>query len=335
MATRKFLVDIDLNNNQLLNASLQNLASHPSTSGKTAGWVYWNTTAKTSYIYTGLANPNEWLDLSQVYTHPTFSVLGSAGNNSSLVVLESITVNSEGHVTDFKTKDITTGIRSTIINDAATNTTQTWSSSYIQSKIDAINASIVGGMINKGGYDAVTDTPSLDDGTPIAGIKNGWTYTVTTAATDNSTLFFSSPVSVGDMLIANQDNPTTSAHWTVVNKNIPDILPATESVQGIAEIATTTEAQAGTDDARIITPLKLKQTIDNITAKYAQDIGDGAATSYTVTHNLNTTDIVVQVFEKSTNTQVETQVVTATVNTVVISFNVAPALNSHRVVVKK
>lgn len=334
MATRKFLVDIDLNNNQLLNTSLQNLAAHPATAGKLPGWIYWNTAAKTSYVYTGLVSPNEWLDLGQIYAHPTFSVPGSAGNNNSLVVLESITVNSEGHVTDFKTKDISTGVRTLIINDSVTNATQTWSSTFIQAKLDAINASIVGGMINKGGYDAINNSPNLDV-TPIAGIKNGWTYTVTAAATDNSTLFFSSPVAVGDMIIANQDNPTIEAHWTVVNKNIPDILPATETTAGIAEIATTAETTAGVSDSTIITPLKLEQRLASRVGGYAQDIGDGTTASYTVTHNLNTKDIVVKVYEKATDMAVETQVVPATVNTVVISFNVAPALNTYRVVVKK
>lgn len=42
--------------------------------------------------------------------------------------------------------------------------------------------------------------------------------------------------------------------------------PATETWKGIAEIATSAEAEAGTDDERIITPLKLKQRLDAILA---------------------------------------------------------------------
>lgn len=38
---------------------------------------------------------------------------------------------------------------------------------------------------------------------------------------------------------------------------------ATETVEGIAEIATQAETDAGTDDTRIVTPLKLKTVIDN------------------------------------------------------------------------
>jgi hypothetical protein len=44
---------------------------------------------------------------------------------------------------------------------------------------------------------------------------------------------------------------------------VPVIVNATETVAGIAEIATTAEVTTGTDDTRIITPLKLKQVTDN------------------------------------------------------------------------
>lgn len=44
---------------------------------------------------------------------------------------------------------------------------------------------------------------------------------------------------------------------------VPTIPNATETVAGIAEIATTAEVTTGTDDTRIITPLKLKQVTNN------------------------------------------------------------------------
>ena len=44
---------------------------------------------------------------------------------------------------------------------------------------------------------------------------------------------------------------------------VPSIPNATETVAGIAEISTTAEVTTGTDDARIVTPLKLKQVTDN------------------------------------------------------------------------
>lgn len=44
---------------------------------------------------------------------------------------------------------------------------------------------------------------------------------------------------------------------------VPSIPNATETVAGIAEIATTAEVATGADDTRIVTPLKLKQVTDN------------------------------------------------------------------------
>jgi len=336
MPNKKFLVDINLNNNQLLNASLQNLATAPATAGKTPGWVYWNTTDKTTYIYTGLSAPNEWLNLGFLYSHPTFSSPVAAGDNNSLVVLESIIVNSEGHVTEFKTKNISSGVISTIINDAATASTQTWSSTYIQSKLDAINSAIAGGLVNKGGYDAIANAPNLDV-TPIAGIKNGWAYTVTNAATDNTTLFFTKSVSIGDMLIANQDNPTLEAHWTIVNKNIPDILAATETIQGIAYIATQAESDAGVDDTKIITAKKLKATLDSRVGGYSAIFGDGIATSFSIAHALNTSDLLVQVKIAATGELVECylSIDPVTPFDVTVSVNTPPTTNSMKIVIKK
>ena len=44
--------------------------------------------------------------------------------------------------------------------------------------------------------------------------------------------------------------------------DIPTVANATETVAGIAEIATTSEVTTGTDDTRIVTPLKLKEVTD-------------------------------------------------------------------------
>lgn len=107
---------------------------------------------------------------------------------------------------------------------------------------------------------------------------------------------------------------------------------ASETVAGIAELATQAETDAGTDDARIVTPLKLA-TWSGKPKRYATSIGDGAATQYTVTHNLNTLDCIVQVFLNSTGASVLVDQLRTGVNAVRIDFAVAPALNAYRVVV--
>jgi hypothetical protein len=71
-----------------------------------------------------------------------------------------------------------------------------------------------------------------------------------------------------------------------------------------------------------------------VVRKFAQAIGDGSATSYTVTHNLNNQDVITQVREVATNNVVEVDIQNNGVNTVVIAFASAPASNAYRVVVQ-
>ena len=108
---------------------------------------------------------------------------------------------------------------------------------------------------------------------------------------------------------------------------------ASETTAGIAELATQAEVDAGTDDARIITPLKLATWSGRI-RKYAASFGDGSATSYVITHNFNTRDVTVVVFPNSgTYDNVEVDVGRTSVNEVTLVFATAPASNAYRVVV--
>ena len=68
--------------------------------------------------------------------------------------------------------------------------------------------------------------------------------------------------------------------------------------------------------------------------KHSESIGDASATSYTVTHNLSTKDLTVQVYENSSPyAQVETDVEHTSTSAVTIKFAEAPTLNQYRVVV--
>lgn len=66
----------------------------------------------------------------------------------------------------------------------------------------------------RGGYDAATDSPSLDSA-PNTDIAVGDLYTVTVAGT-----FYTVDVEVGDVLIAEAVDASTEAEWTIVNKNL-------------------------------------------------------------------------------------------------------------------
>jgi len=71
-----------------------------------------------------------------------------------------------------------------------------------------------------------------------------------------------------------------------------------------------------------------------VVSKYATNVGDGSATSYTITHNLGTRDVIVSVYEGSGSyAEVICDVNHATTNTITLLFSVAPTLNQYRVVV--
>lgn len=71
-----------------------------------------------------------------------------------------------------------------------------------------------------------------------------------------------------------------------------------------------------------------------VTRKFAQTVGDGSATSITVTHGLGTLDVQVQVVEVATGQTVETDVTRGSTTQVTVGFAVAPASNAYRVVVQ-
>lgn len=70
------------------------------------------------------------------------------------------------------------------------------------------------------------------------------------------------------------------------------------------------------------------------TGKYAQDFGDGAATNFTITHNLGTRDVTVEIWENAAHTQVGLDnIAAATTNTITFDISPAPSSNQFRIVV--
>jgi hypothetical protein len=95
----------------------------------------------------------------------------------------------------------------------------------------AIDTAVSSSLTYRGGYDASTNTPDLT--TSPNSILTGDTYAVTVAG--DASGFWVPTLNIGDLVIANIDNPTTIADWTEVQSNI-DI--ATDTVKGIANFPT-------------------------------------------------------------------------------------------------
>ena len=71
-----------------------------------------------------------------------------------------------------------------------------------------------------------------------------------------------------------------------------------------------------------------------VVTKYATNVGDGTNTSYTITHNLATRDVIVSLFDNaSPYAEVMADVEHSTTNTITLLFSVAPTTDKYRVVV--
>ena len=187
-----------------------------------------------------------------------------------------------------------------------------------------VDAAVVGGLTYKGGYDANTNTPDLDSGSNIA-VTQGDTYTVTADGT-----FFTEQVRIGDFLIAEEDMSASGgsalAKWTVVQSNV-DLATAA------ATDGTSVKGISGYDSADFA--VTANGWVQLATKQYVTSIGNASATSYTVTHNLNSKDVMVQLYDVSSDDTVIADVVRTSVDVITVDFSTAPATNDIRVLVQK
>ena len=205
-----------------------------------------------------------------------------------------------------------------------------------------VNDQIAGALSFNGGYNVLADTTDVDptkklQTAPYPTISKGDTYVVTVAGS-----FFGTNLGVADMIIANQASPTQLSHWTLVIKQVPDIVDASETSKGIIEIATDAEITTGTDDTRAVTPLKLKNRlttlVSNSVKKYSALIANPSAlTVFNIlktTHGLgNTTDLNIIIRDTTTGQIVETETLVNADYSVTVKFSIAPATNKYRITI--
>lgn len=141
--------------------------------------------------------------------------------NTASVVASGTNLATGGDIVTYVTTNINDRIQN-IVNP--TNAQDAATKNYV-------DQNIVGSLVFQGGYNASTNTPDLT--TSPNSIKKGWTYAVIVAG--DASGFWSPTLNIGDLVIANINNPTSISDWTEVQGNI-DI--ATDTVKGIASFPT-------------------------------------------------------------------------------------------------
>lgn len=123
---------------------------------------------------------------------------------------------------------------------------------------------------------------------------------------------------------------TGAVAWTAFGTVAP---AASTSTAGIVALATQTEVNAGAVTNKVVTPATLA-AYANGKLKYTTTVGDGSATSFTLTHNLNTYDVMVEVYKAAGNRdEVICDVTRPSVNSVNLIFASAPAAGAYAAVV--
>ena len=299
---------------------------------------------------TYLRGDNTWAALP---ADPTITLTGEV-TGSGTTSISTTVANNVLDINNFTAATIVTEAEGIENND---NDTTIPTSAAVK---DYVDSSIVGGLVYQGGYNAATNTPNLDSNPSPNTIKKGWTYTVTA---DGS--FFTEQVRVGDVLIAENDAPTTLAEWTTVQNNI-DLASLTQvgignvnastvndtlglrvtyssgtasvglDIDSLTQSTPTTNADAYLpyyDDAagenKKLTFSQLSTEINTETSFAATISATG-----TITHNLGTRDVIIQLYDTVTYETVYADVDRISTTQATITFATTPT-NSIRVLVQK
>jgi hypothetical protein len=101
---------------------------------------------------------------------------------------------------------------------------------------------------------------------------------------------------------------------------------------GLTKTANTLNVVPGDGLAVTADSVKIDRAV--VVTKYAANVGDGTNTSYTITHNLATRDVIVSLYDNaSPYAEVMADVEHSTTNTITLLFSVAPTTDKYRVVV--
>ena len=375
----KYLVNLDLNQNQLVKARIENLASAPGS--PVTGQMYYNTSLNTLNFYNGSA----WINLAEgdiesVVAGTGLSGGGLQGDVTLNIADTSVTANSYGSATAIPTYTVDAQGRLTAaadVNIAIPNTQIT----DFQEAVEDVAGALISGTANE-----VSVTYTDGSGTLVVGLPDdvtiGQHLTVTGNLTVNGTTteVNSTTLTVDDKNIElgtvavpsdatadgggitlkgatdktilwenDSDSWDFSEHINAASGkefkiNNSSVLSATTLGSGVTTSSLTSVGTiasgtwAATDIAVAHGGTGASTAGDaranlGIMEKVTATIGDGSSTSFAITHNRSTMDVMVEVYDASTNDTVFANVTRNSTSQVTVSFASAPASSAYKVVV--
>lgn len=306
------LTNLKANQNQLLEAVLHSVAVEPTQA--VAGQVYYNTKDKRAYVYTGAV----WMAMDAKDASPTaVSIVKTINDGDSLINLDKI-------------KDLADKLKAANIVAVINGGTENINADRINGIAGAITAGDIVTKINEGTSKISTSkVDGLDDKLKIDTIIEALIASDKTIPTNKITGL---DTALADKITdaqaqAKADTALQQAKSFATSEITRIIGGASEAYDTLKEIE---EKLKSSDNARDL----INNAVKDKAGKVAKDIGDGTATEFTISHNLNTQDVVITVREnKAPFAQVITDIEVTDANNIKVKFAKAPAQNEYRVII--
>lgn len=334
----KYLTSLDLRTNELQYASIHPLTTAPTALSAQLGQVYFNTVDNKLKIYTS----NGWQTVGGVTSITAGSGIDVSSDTLTGIFTVSHTDTSSVSSLTASSRTYVTGLTFDTFGHVTGFTTGT------ETVVDT-NTIYDLGVVASAGMARVrlSGSDSTNDDVFISGTENEVDVSVS-----GSTVSIGLPndVTIGGALVVG-GNLTVNGTVTTVNTetiNLADnIILLNSNATGTATESAGIEVERGADDNRSLiwnetnNRWELQANDGNyypigyVTGADSYATSIGGATSITVTHNLNTRDVDVQLYDNATYETVIADVVRTTANTLTVSFNTAPGAASIRVLVKR
>lgn len=320
---RRFLTPIDLNQLELQNAVIQVLGSDPGS--PVQGQLWYNSASKTLKFYTGTTTIV--LGRLDQLTAPT----GSVSLGSQLITNLATPVSTSDAANKSYVDATAAGIDWKASVRVATTANGTLASAFANGQtVDGI-ALVTGDRIL-----LKNQTTGSENGIYVVAASGA-----PTRATDADA---NAEVTAGLAVFVEEGTTNADSGWVMTNDGAVVVgttalvftqftgIGSLVAGAGLTKTGTTVDVGAGTGISVGADSVAVDTAV--VVRKYAVDVGDGASTTITVTHNLGTVDVIVSVYDKTTPfQQVEVDARMTTTNTVTLIFAVAPTSAQYRCVV--